>query len=283
MRIPRSIALITALNVLFVSRVAPAADVAPRAREILSRSQGSLISISALCKLDLGAAAGISSRLGALAEAQEASCIGLVIDASGLTVASYSALNPMERVAGAIKVRVGSDGDTLKVKTDLSRIQMRLDDGTDVPGRMVLKDKELDLAFIIPDPKEGETVPPFTPLKLSPDGVAKELDDVVAISRHAKDLGYQPIVTVGQVSSVVKKPRTMYDLSVAPRAGSPVYLPDGRLLGLTVAFGGEGLGSSAREMLVLPASEVVKLADQARKAVAKIHKDGKQRPTKSEK
>ena len=161
---------------------------------------------------------------------------------------------------------------------------MRLEDGTEVPARLVLKDKELDLAFIVPDPKEGEKVPQFTPLKLSAGATAKELDEVVAISRHVKDLGYQPIVSVGQVTSVITKPRTMYDLSTVPRPGSPVFLPDGRLLGVTVTFGGEGAASmSARETLVLPAVEIGKLADQAHKAAEKKLKEQKKDETKEEK
>ena len=77
----------------------------------------------------------------------------------------------------------------------------------------------------------------------------------------------------------------MYDLSVAPRPGSPVFLPDGQLLGVTVTFGGgEGLTSmAAREMLVLPTAEIAKLADQARKAAEKKLKEQKKEGTKKEK
>jgi hypothetical protein len=268
----RNLFCVAAIVALLGAAGAPAADVAPKAREILSRAQSSLITVSALSKLDLGGS-GLPIRLGALGEAQETSCGGLVIDASGLTVASYSALNPMERLAGAIRGRIS--GDTLKAKTELARIQMRLEDGTEVPARLVLKDKELDLAFIVPDPKEGDKVPRLTPLKFSADATARELDDVVTVSRHARDLGYQPTVTVGQITSVITKPRTMYDLSVAPRPGSPVFLPDGRLLGVIITFGGdEGLTSlAAKETLVLPTSEIIKLADQARKAAEKKHKE----------
>jgi len=277
---PRTLLRVATLVVLLGAAGAPAADVAPKAREILSHVQKSLITVSALSKLDLGGSS-LPARLGSLGEAQEASCGGLVIDASGLAVVSYSALNPMERLAGAIKIRRGGDGDAVKIKTVLSRIQMRLEDGTDVPARLVLKDKELDLAFIVPDPKEGDKVPLFTALKVSAGATVKELDEVVAISRHTKDLGYQPIVTVGQVTSLITKPRTMYDLSAAPRPGSPVFLLDGQLLGVTVNFDAEGLMSlSARETLVLPTFEITKLADQARKATEKKDKEQKKEGTK---
>jgi len=284
MNTPRSFLCIATLIALVSPNGAHAADIAPKAREILSRARSSLITVSSLSKLDVGGS-GVPVRIGGLGEAQEISCGGLVIDASGLTVVSYSALNPMERVVAALKARMGGDGSALKAKTELSHIQMRLEDGTEVPASLVLKDKELDLAFIVPDPKEGEKVPQFTPLKWSAGATATELDDVVGVSRHLKDLGYQPIVTVGQIVSVITKPRTMYDLSAAPRPGSPVFLPDGRLLGVTMIFGGgEGLTSlSARETLVLPASEIAKLAGQARKAAEKKFKEQKKGDVKEKK
>lgn len=257
---------------------ASAGDLAPKAREILANSKASLITVSALTKMDLGGT-GLPIRIGGLGEAQETSCDGLVLEASGLTVVSYTALNPMERVAGVLKMRMSEDDDSaLKTKTELSRLQMRLEDGTEVPARLVLKDKELDLAFIVPDPKEGDKLPPFTPVKLSADPPVTEMDEVVLLWRHAKDLGYQPIVTTGHVTSVIKKPRTMYDLSTAGRPGAPIFLPDGRLLGMAVTFGdssGGGLmAMGAMEALVLPASEITKLADQAKKAAAR--KTGKE-------
>ena len=69
----------------------------------------------------------------------------------------------------------------------------------------------------------------------------------------------------------------MYDLSAATRPGSPVFLPDGRLLGVTVSFsGGEGLASLTCAGDAGPAHpEIAKLADQARKAAEKKPKDKK--------
>jgi S1-C subfamily serine protease len=217
--------------------------------------------------------------IGGLGEAEETSCSGVVIDASGLTVVSYSALNPMDKISSAFKLRLGGeDSEAIKTKTELSRIQMRLPDGTELAARIVLKDKELDLAFVVPDPKEGEKAPTFTPVKLAGEPSVKEQDDVVALLRHGKELGYQPILLVGQVSSLIKKPHTFYDVSVTAQPGSAVFLPDGQLLGVTVVFSGSGGGglfaaAGGMETLVLPASEIAKSAEQAKKAAAKKSAD----------
>lgn len=249
----------------------PAADVVAQAREILNRNQASLVTVSALSKLDLGAGMGAMG-LGGLGEAQETTCAGLVIDESGLTVVSYTALNPMDRISGALGQQLGEDVTQAKPKTEVSRVQMRLPDGTEFPARLVLKDKELDLAFLVPDPKEGDKKPTLTPTKVATDVAAQELDDVVVLSRHGKEFGYAPGVTLSKITSVIKKPRPLYDLSVMPRPGAPVFLPDGRWLGVTVTLVSSEpglLGMGEGEMLVLPASEVAKAAEQARKAAEK--------------
>ena len=252
---------------------AVAADLDAQARQILGNSQDSIVNITAMCKLDMGGT-GMLTGIGGFGEAQETQCAGTVLDASGLTVVSYTALNPMDKVSGAMKkFKMGDDDSSLKSKTELNRIQIHLADGTEFSARLVFKDKELDLAFLVPDPKEGEKVPALSPVKLAT-ATAKELDDVVVLSRHNKELGYQPIVTVGKVTSVIKKPRPMYDLSTPAQPGEVVYLPDGQLLGLTVSFSGgedESLSFTAMQMqiLVLPAPEISKLVEQAKKAAEK--------------
>jgi hypothetical protein len=246
---------------------AAAADLAAQAREILSHSQDSMINVTAMCKLDMSGS-GLPFSLGGLGNAQQTECVGTVLDPSGLTVVSYTALNPMDKISGVMKIKMGDDDDAVKSKTELNRIQMHLADGTEFSARLVFKDKELDLAFLMPDPKEGEKVPSFTPVKLAA-ATAKELDDVVLLSRHTKELGCQPIVTVGQVTSVIKKPRPMYDLSTSTRPGALVYLADGQLLGLTISYSGQEEDFTSMEVLVLPGPEISKLAEQAKKAAEK--------------
>src|SRR5262245_18221211 len=95
-------------------------------------------------------------------------------------------------------------------------------DGTEVLARLVCNDKDLDLAFLVPDLKSGEKSPKFTPLDLKPGSDAKELEEVVLVTRLAKRLSYTSAVSVGQIIVVVTKPRIAYDFAVGgtpPRAG----------------------------------------------------------------
>ena len=196
MNTPRTLLCFATLVALLGAAAAPAADVAPQAREILARAQKSLITVSALSKLDMGGS-GLPARLGALGEPQESQLRRAGDRRLRPDGGVLFRLEPDGKAGGGHQDQDGRGRRRLKAKTELSRIQMRLEDGTEVPARLVLKDKELDLAFIVPDPKEGDKVPQFTPVKLSAGAAVKELDDVVAISRHGKDLGYQPIVTRG--------------------------------------------------------------------------------------
>lgn len=267
------------LVTLFTATATIGAELPQQAREILKNTQGSIINVTALSKLDMSGS-GLPISIGGLDQAQESSCAGVVIDASGLTVVSYMALNPMEKMASALKIKIGDDGDNeVKSKAELSRVQMRLADGTEVPARVVFKDKELDLAFIMPEAKEGEKALVFSPVKLTGGNSVRELDDVVMVTRHEKSLGCQPIVGLAQVASVISKPRNMYDLSSGGRPGTAVFLPSGSFLGVLVSVGGgEGKGMMSlggMEMLVLPAADVAKLAAQAKEAASKKSEAGK--------
>jgi hypothetical protein len=261
-----------------VSTSALAADLTQTARDLFGKQQNSLVTVSALNKMDMGSS-GLPIR--GLGDAQETSCNGLVLDGSGLTVVSYAALNPMEKAASAIKLQMGDDSEdsALKFKSELSRVQMRLADGTEVPARLVFKDKDLDLAFIVPEPRAGDKAPVFTSVSLASDVTAKELDEIIMLSRHNKSLGYQATVDLGRITGVISKPRTMYDLSGGVRPGAAVFLADGRLLGVVVAASSEGgsLFSMGMEQLVLPAAEISKLADQAKKAAAKKDDSGEKK------
>ena len=260
------------LTALF-SVAAMGSELSQQARDILKNTQVSIITVTALSKLDMSGS-GLPVRLGGLGEAQESSCSGVVVDATGLTAVSYSALNPMEKMSSMLKIKIGDDGDNeVKGKTELSRIQMRMADGTEVPARVVFKDKELDLAFVVPELKEGGKALTFSPVNLRGGITAKELDDVVMLTRHEKDLGCQPILSLAHVTSGITKPRQMYGLSHGGRPGTAVFLPSGQVLGVLVAMGGgdsKGMMAIGKmEMLVLPADDLIKLATQAKEAANK--------------
>jgi hypothetical protein len=184
-------------------------------------------------------------------------------------VASLTSVDPVSAM-GEMKANVGGRQMTIKLKSELSDVKYRFADGTEVPARVVLKDPDLDLAFIAPEkPLDDENKGKFAVIKLA--GAAKKaglLDRIISLGRLSKDLNYTPTVRLGRVAAVVTKPRTFY--LGAASLGSPVFTGAGKLLGICVSRskGGSGRGSGmqgnvAMTPVILPAEDVQEIATQA--------------------
>ena len=82
---------------------------------------------------------------------QKTQCTATIIDPSGLAVTALTNLNP------TAKVRVGRGGSarTVEIESQVQEVKYRLADGSEVPARVVLKDEDLDLAFLGPAEAAG--------------------------------------------------------------------------------------------------------------------------------
>jgi hypothetical protein len=252
---------------------ATAAEVKETARTVFNRAKDSVITVTAVVKMDMRT----TGRRGS--DGQDIETTGTVIGADGLVVLSSTALNPISAALENLEASGSEERMSVKPKVDLTQVKYRMADGTEIPARLVYNDKDLDLAFLVPDLKEGEKAPTFSPLDLKAGPDAKELDDVVLVTRLAKRLSYTSAVSIAQIVAVVTKPRTVYDFAVGgtPTTGGPVFTASGELLGFTMIHRDTG-GSQAAlraslmgggEIIILPASEISGLVDQARKAAAK--------------
>ena len=133
-------------------------------------------------------------------------------------------------------------------------------DGTEVPARVVFRDKDLDAAFLMPDLKDGEKAPTFTSVDPQKSVAAKELDEIVSVTRLAKNMSYSSAVMLGHVCAVVTKPRTVYDFAThgTPTTGCPVFNSQGKLLGFTLIHRdvSSDVGMMGAEVIIMPASEI---------------------------
>jgi hypothetical protein len=183
------------------------------------------------------------------------------VDPSGLTVVALSACDPAEMYR-----RVSQE---YKVQTEVSDIKMLLDDGTELPAEIVLRDNDLDLAFLRPKTKPAS---PMTAVDLSKSGPAQVLDEVVTLNRLNKAASRAYAASIEHIAAVIQKPRTFYipDATMsATSLGCPAFLPDGRILGVFVirAVSSEGEGTSNYRQnltsIILPAEDILKGAKQA--------------------
>lgn len=173
--------------------------------------------------------------------------IGTVVDASGVVVISLSSIDP-----GSLQY--GSESET-KIKD----VKIILADATEIPAEVVLRDRDLDLAFVrsqkpvkqgLKAVDLGQSVPPDL------------ADEICIVSRLGSVSGYAPHVSLYRVQAVIVKPRTFYVpdfMAVLSGLGTPAFSTDGRILGiilmrLTIADA-QGMGEvfgGVRSMGVLP-------------------------------
>ena len=101
--------------------------------------------------------------------------VATVIDPSGLTVMSLSSLDPgamMSRIMGAAQ-----QGDQkMSIVSEPTDVRIRLSDGKELPASIVLRDQDLDLAFIRPTAKPASAL---TAINLADGGTPAVLEDLL--------------------------------------------------------------------------------------------------------
>jgi len=202
---------------------------------------------------------------------------GTVVAPDGLTAVSASALDPLGGV-GPIDVNVGGQSQSVRARSSTSQIKIRRADGVEVPARQVLKDEDLDIAFLMPEPEKGRRPPSFDVAVVFADAVeARPLDEIIGVGRMGKLFNWALAVGLSRVIARIDKPRTMYLFSAGftGGVGTPIFTADGRPLGLVVLRRQPGSGGSGRSpalnqaAVILPAVDIADLVEQAKAAAAK--------------
>jgi hypothetical protein len=191
---------------------------------------------------------------------QQAQANGTILDPSGLAVMSLSTLEPDEVMTRQLSARI-RPGTRVDVISEPSGIRMHLADNREIPARLVLRDPDLDLAFIRP------AEPPSPPVTWIGGPAAKPslLDLLFIIQRTSEASGWSTAATFGSVQLVVDKPRQYYQMAAPGLSGSPLGAPvfdaAGRFVGVVVLRNPGARGSSSTG--VLPADEIFEVAKQA--------------------
>ena len=249
---------------------AGAAEVETRgtARGLLERHGGALVTVKLVLKRRMvvqGQERGSSE--------SQAEILGTVISPTGLTIVADSDSNPFGMFAG--------DGDGPRLDIDTSDVKLLLPDGREEPARFVLRDRDLDLAFVQPDDTGLKL--PYLDLEAGA-AVPKPLDDLILLYRASKALNREVSVNVSPVLTVTRKPRTFVVtewMSGLRALGGPAFDAEGKLVGFVVLRRAPGAAADARmrgpmrgsfDMItpvVLTLTDVKTVAAEAVKAAAK--------------
>src|SRR5262249_47068456 len=146
----------TTFTLLFVQCLAD--DFADKGRTIFKKNQHSVVTVQIVVKskFSMGGIGGQSNE-------SRQDLTGTVVDPSGLTVLSLSATDPGQMVQ-SMMAGISDDDNKFKMETELSDLKILLEDGTEVPAEVVLRDKDKDLVFIRPKTK---LTAPLTALDLT--------------------------------------------------------------------------------------------------------------------
>ena len=177
---------------------------------------------------------------------------GVVIDPSGVARRMMEA----QRQRGSIE-------------SELKEAVLLLEDGTELDAAVVLKDTDLDLAFVRP----RDTGLKLSAVSLKPrPGTVPVLTRVFVLGRLSKLANRALAVATGEVRAYVRGPAPYYvtDGETSVFFGSLVYTADGVPLGLLVrrfatSFDSSAGGRSDTVMTVVrPVEKVLELAAQAK-------------------
>lgn len=169
-------------------------------------------------------------------------------------------------------------------KSSLSDVKITLADGTEIDAKLVLKDPDLDLAFIMPQKTDDTELPTFKYVPLDKNAKAEQLDAMIGLSRLDKSMNRECTVWMSRVAAVVTKPRTFY-CGGAEGVGTPAFTEDGKTLGISIIripkTGGKGAMQGVQPV-ILPAEDVMEVAEQAIQAAAKQATEKTEEPAAEE-
>jgi S1-C subfamily serine protease len=189
-------------------------------------------------------------------------------------VLSLGALNPgamMNRLMGSM----GGGGGQERVEfgSEPTDVKIRLSDGRELAATIVLRDEDLDLAFLRPTTKPDK---PLVAIDLADSGRPGLLDQVVILSRLGRVGGWAPAASLQTIGAIIERPRTFFVIETGAMGGmgTPAFTTSGKVVGLltmrsvqagrpsmfSMSGGTENLGLLP---VILPAADVLEIARQA--------------------
>jgi S1-C subfamily serine protease len=235
-------------------------ELADKGRDIFKKNQHAVVTVQAVLKVT-------DSRSGRSSNPNEIKrdLTGTVIDPSGLTVLALSSVDPAE-----LYRRVSEEYN--KIETQINDVKLLLDDGTEIPSEIVLRDKDLDLAFIRPKTKPSA---PMEAVDLSKSSAVEVLEPIIALNRLGRAAGRSYSASVERIDALIQKPRTFYIPATSASSstlGSPAFALNGNIVGIFVmraVSGGDSSGRNPGEnvtVILIPAEDILKGAKQAPEA-----------------
>lgn len=237
---------------------------AVKARAILDKNKQAVATVKLVVKQKF-------SMLGMGSEENESKMdiTGTVIGPDGLIVVALSSTDPMAIYQSMMSGMMDDEG--FQMNSELSDVKILAEDGSEIPAQVVLRDNDLDLAFVRPKDKPAT---PVAHVDLNDAAKPELLDKLVALNRLGKVANRAYSLSYEWVEAIVERPRTFYvpgSQITNSAQGSPVFSLDGKIVGVIVvraikdSDGGGGLFGQSNSVMpiILPAADILEGALQA--------------------
>jgi hypothetical protein len=240
-------------------------ELAEKGRAIYKKNQHAVVTVQLVLKSKMS-----MSGFGGQSSESRQDVTGTVVDPSGLTVLALSATDPSALFQSMMSG--GEEDSKIKMETELTDVKILTQDGGEIASEVVLRDKDLDLAFIRP---KAKLAAPMDALDLNDPGKAEILDQVLSLNRLGNAAGRAYAASLERISAIVEKPRLFYVPGTSMSAtslGSPAFTLEGKLLGIFVmralkshSNGGGGLFGMQPDniaAIIVPVKDIVKALKQ---------------------
>jgi S1-C subfamily serine protease len=262
-----------ALALAATTALASASDLRETGKKISAEHKDAVIWLSVLAKTSMSADGDVPAQIKSMLAAQEkeekSEVTGTVIDASGLIVTALGGLDKSSVVDGQT-VNTPMGAIKLKSNSEIKEVKVITSDGSEIPADLVLKDADLGLAFIKirMDSEEAKGIQ-LQSINLADSAKGEVLDECIALGRLDESLNREASLVTTEISGVTTRPRTFYRV-MTDTIGCPVYLANGKLLGVSVLRNPKGNSSRSGQIsvspVILPAADIAKVAAQAKDA-----------------
>jgi hypothetical protein len=254
--------------------VARAEDAAQAGRQIWKQHQEAVVTVRLVVSLSVSYG-GREQQSETKTEA-----IGTVLDPSGLTLISLSSIDP----SGMVRRNPNQE---VKIDSQVKDVKILLADNTEIPAEVVLRDKDLDIAFLRPIDKPAK---PLVNIDLSKAAKPQVLDETICLNRLGKVANRVVTVSIERIDALVERPRPFYVLSPGGSSGigSPVFSLSGGALGIVLVRNGSGdseanmtsmfsgAGGSGNLLpVIVPSADILEDAKQAMEAKKPAAADAK--------
>jgi len=232
------------LAVLALSTFAQADEIAEKGRAVFEKFKPAVISVRVV----------VSVSAGGNSQDTEGWANGAVLDPTGLCVVALSFLDPTDLYA-----KMGDqNGGSTAVK--IASLRLILAGGEEIPAEVVLRDKELDLAYIRPTeaPKA-----PYANVDLEHVNEPQLLDHVLIITQLGEVARRAHSASLERIETIVDKPRH-YFMVGEHRANAvlsaPVFSLEGQFIGFGAmrainSTGNGGMGDNVL-VVIVPAKDI---------------------------